>query len=223
MRSKRYKEEKLKLTEENYSVEDAVKLIKEDTNTKFDQSVELHMKLGIDSKKAEQLIRGSVVLPAGTGKTRTIMAFVSEGQEKEAKEAGADFIGDAATIAKIKETGKVNFEIAIATPDVMKTLGPIAKTLGQKGLMPNPKTETVGSNVIKMIDELKKGKSSFRNDDGGSLHQIVGKVSFEEKDLIENITTFIDTIKKMKPEGIKGVFIRNKVLTTSMGPSIKLK
>jgi len=222
-RSKRYKAQAAKLTSEAVSVDEAIKFIQGESQTKFDQSVELHLSLGVDPKKAEQLIRGSVVLPAGTGKVLKIMAFVSPEQEKAAKTAGADLIGDAETIQKIKETGKIDFDIAVATPVVMRNLAPIAKTLGQKGLMPNPKTETVSPNIEKMIGELKKGKANFRNDEGGNIHQLVGKVSFSVEDLTKNIETFIEHVKKLKPETIKGVYIKSITLTSSMGPGIKVK
>ena len=223
MRSKRYQEEKSKVEAEQYSIADAIKFFKENNKVKFDPGVEIHMRLGIDPKKAEQIVRGSVVLPAGTGKTLKILAFVTPEQEKEAKDAGADIIGDENKIKQIKANGKIDFDVAVATPQVMKNLGPIAKTLGQKGLMPNPKTETVGPKIGKLIEELKKGKAGFRNDEGGNIHQLLGKLSFENKDLEENTKTFIDAIKKAKPDSIKGTYIKSARLTTSMGPSLKLK
>lgn len=221
-RSKRYKAQAEKIKPEPVTITEAVEILKGENQTKFDQSVELHLNLGIDAKKADQLIRGSVVLPAGTGKTLRIMAFVSPEKEKQATEAGADVIGTAEVINKIKETGKVDFDIAVATPEVMRTLAPIAKILGQKGLMPNPKTETVSPNVEKMIGELKKGKANFRNDEGGNLHQIIGKISFSNEDLVKNAIAFIDAIKKLKPESVKGTYIKTITLTSSMGPGIRV-
>ena len=220
-RSKRYKGIKEKIEKKKYSLEEAVKLIKEE-KTKFDQGVEVHLRLGIDPKKGEQLVRSQVSLPHGTGKTLKIMAFVSPEKEKEAKDAGADVIGDEAKIAEIKKTGKVDFDVAVATPDMMKKVGPIAKVLGQKGLMPNPKTGTIGPNIGNLISELKKGKITFKNDDSANIHQLIGKVSFEEKQLLGNMQVFLDAVKKAKPAKAKGTYIKSGVVCTSQGPSIKV-
>ncbi|MFH1537049.1 MAG: 50S ribosomal protein L1 [Patescibacteria group bacterium] len=220
-RSKRYQGIKEKIEKKKYSLEEAVKLIKEE-KTKFDQGVEVHLRLGIDPKKGEQLVRGQVSLPHGTGKTLKIMAFVSPEKEKEARDAGADIIGDEAKVAEIKKTGKVDFDIAVAMPDMMKKVAPIAKILGQKGLMPNPKTGTIGPNVATIISELKKGKVTFKNDDSANVHQLVGKVSFDEKQLLGNMQVFIEAVKKAKPAKSKGTYIKGAVVCTSQGPSIKV-
>jgi large subunit ribosomal protein L1 len=206
-----------------YSVAEAVELVKKTSNVKFDSSVEVHVKLGIDVSKSDQQIRSTVVLPHGTGKTKTVAAFVGANDEKTAKEAGADFVYGEEEIKKIKDTGKFDFEVAIATPEMMPKLAPAAKVLGPKGLMPNPKTGTVGADVKKMIDELKKGKITFKNDDTGNVHQLVGKVSFDAKKLEENISVFMDAIKKVKPNSAKGTYIEAAYLTSSMGPSIKIQ
>ncbi len=205
-----------------YSLEEAVKLLTETSGVKFDATVEVHANLGIDTKKSEQQVRATVTLPHGTGKTKTVAAFVSAEKEKEAKEAGADFVYGEEEIKKIKDTGKIEFEIAVTTPDMMPKLASIAKVLGPKGLMPNPKTETVGPSIKKMIEGLKKGKVTFKNDDGGNVHQAVGKISFGEAKLKENITAFLEALKKAKPATAKGTFIGSLTLCSSMGPAIKI-
>ena len=205
-----------------YSLDEAIKLLAETSSVKFDATVEVHANLGINTKKSEQQIRATVVLPHGTGKTKTVAAFVSADKEKEAKEAGADFVFGEEEIKKIKDTGKIPFEIAITTPDMMPKLASIAKVLGPKGLMPNPKTETVGPNIKKMIEDLKKGKITFKNDDTGNVHQAVGKLSFGDEKLKENITIFLEALKKAKPATAKGVFLKSLTLCSSMGPAIKI-
>ncbi len=205
-----------------YSLDEAVKLLQETTGVKFDATVEVHANLGIDTKKSEQQVRATVTLPHGTGKTKTVAAFVSAEKEKEAKEAGADFVYGEEEIKKIKDTGKIEFEVAVTTPDMMPKLASIAKVLGPKGLMPNPKTETVGPNIKKMIEELKKGKVTFKNDDTGNVHQAVGKISFGEEKLKENITAFLEALKKAKPATAKGTFIQSLNVCSSMGPAIKI-
>jgi len=205
-----------------YTLDEALKLAKETSGVKFDASVEVHANLGIDPKKGEQQVRSTVVMPHGTGKTKTVAAFVSAEKEKEAKDAGANFVYGEEQIKKIKDTGKIEFEVAVTTPDMMAKLAGIAKILGPKGLMPNPKTETVGPNIKKMIEELKKGKITFKNDDTGNIHQLIGKVSFPEAQLKENFTTFLEALKKAKPNTSKGTYIKSLTLCTSMGPSIRV-
>lgn len=205
-----------------YSLDEAIKLVKETSGVKFDASVEVHANLGIDPKKGEQQIRATVVLPHGNGKTKKIAAFVSAEKEKEAKDAGADFVYGEEDIKKIKDTEKIEFEVAVTTPDMMPKLAMIAKVLGPKGLMPNPKTETVSPNVKKMIDELKKGKITFKNDDTSNVHVSVGKVSFSEAQLRENLVAFLDALKKAKPGTSKGTYIKNLILCSAMGPAIRL-
>ncbi len=221
--SKRMKAIRAKIEKnKTYSLDEAVKLLSETSGVKFDATVEVHANLGIDTKKSEQQVRATVVLPNGTGKTKTVAAFVSPEKEKEAKEAGADFVYGEEEIKKIKDTGKIPFEVAITTPDMMPKLAAIAKVLGPKGLMPNPKTDTVGPNIKKMIEEMKKGKITFKNDDGGNVHQAVGKISFGEDKLKENIATLLEALKKAKPNTSKGTFLKNVTLCSTMGPAIKI-
>jgi len=205
-----------------YSLDEAIKLVKETSGVKFDASVEVHANLGIDPKKGDQLIRATVVLPHGIGKTKKVAVFVSSEKEKEAKESGADVIYTEEGIKKLKDTGKIDFEVAVTTPDMMPKLAAIAKVLGPKGLMPSPKTETVGPNIKKMVDELKKGKVTFKNDDTANVHQIVGKVSFDDAKLKENLTAFLEALKKARPTTVKGSFVKNLILCSTMGPSIRI-
>ncbi len=204
-----------------YSLDEAIKLVKDTSNTKFDSSVEVHIRLGIDPSKSDQQIRATVSLPHGNGKTKSVGAFVGPNDEKAAKEAGADFVYGEEEIKKLKDTGKIEFDIAVATPEMMPKLASVAKILGPKGLMPNPKTDTVSSDVKKMIGELKKGKIAFKNDDGANIHTSIGKASFSEVQLKENILAFVDTIKKIKPSSSKGTYLKALYLTSSMGPSVK--
>lgn len=222
-KSKRFQEVETQIDKTKiYPIDEIIDLVKKTSTVKFDASIEMHIRLGIDHKKSDQQIRGSVILPHGTGKTQIIAAFVEDDKVKEAKEAGADIIGDEETIAKIKQTGKVNFDIVIATPEMMKKLASAAKILGPKGLMPSPKNGTVTPNIGKAIEELKRGKINFKNDDTGNLHIIIGKVSFDDNKLKENLEAIIEAVNKAKPSGVKGTYIKNAVLTSSMGPGIKL-
>ncbi|MFA5134006.1 MAG: 50S ribosomal protein L1 [Patescibacteria group bacterium] len=206
-----------------YSVEDAIKLSRELSKAKFDQSVELHANLGIDPKKGEEQVRGTVALPHGTGKSVRIAAFVQGAAEKEAKDAGANIVGGEDLISEIKTKGKIDFDVAITTPDMMPKIAALAKILGPKGLMPSPKNETVTTKIKSTIEGLKKGKIVFKNDDTANVHVAVGKLSFDDAKLTENINEFLTILKKSKPASSKGVFIKNLVLSTSMGPGIKLE
>ena len=206
-----------------YTIDEAIELVKKTSNVKFDASVEAHVRLGINPKKSDQQIRSTVILPHGTGKTKSVAAFVSENNEKAAKDAGADFICGEEEIKKIKDTGKVEFDVAVATPDMMPKLAVAAKILGPKGLMPNPKTGTVDTDVKKMIEEIKKGKAAFKNDDTANIHQAIGKVSFDNAKLKENFEAFMEVLKKIKPNTVKGTYIKSLYLTSSMGPSVKVE
>ena len=204
-----------------YSVDEAIEVIKKTSTTKFDSSVEIHIRLNVDPQNSEQQVRGSLVLPYGTGKTKKVLAIVSGEKEKEASEAGADFVGGEDLIAKI-EKGWLDFEIVVATPDMMPKLGKIGKILGTKGLMPNPKVGTVTPNVGKVIADIKKGMIEYRVDKTGTMHLTIGKVSFAQKELIENYQTLLDTIIRVKPNGVKGTYIKSISLATTMGPGVKV-
>lgn len=206
-----------------YNLDEALELVQKTSTVKFDASVEAHIRLGIDPKKGDQQIRSTVVMPHGTGKTKSVAAFVGPNDEKKAKDAGADFVYGEADIKKIKDTGKIEFEIAVATPEMMPKLAIAAKVLGPKGLMPNPKTETVSSDLNKMIGELKKGKAAFKNDDGAIIHQVIGKVSFDKNKLKENYEALLDVIKKVKPNSAKGTYIKAIHISSSMGPSVRVE
>lgn len=222
--SKRFAETAKKVKKEKvYNLDEAIKLVKETANTKFDSSIEVHLRLGIDPKKSDQQIRGAVVLPHGIGKSVKVAAFVSPEKEKEAKAAGADIVGGQELIDEIKKTNKADFDVAVSTPDMMPKMAVIAKTLGPRGLMPSPKNETITANIGKTIEQLKKGKISFKNDDTSNIHQIIGKASFDEGKIKENFTAFMDTIKKAKPSSSKGTFIKNITLSSTMGPGIKVQ
>ncbi|MFN3966553.1 MAG: 50S ribosomal protein L1 [Endomicrobiia bacterium] len=220
--SKRQKEiEKLIDKTKNYKLDEAIDIMKKMPKAKFDETVEIHIKLGIDPKKSDQTVRGVVVLPSGIGKTRKV-AVIAKGEKlKEAEESGADFVGSEELIEKISK-GWLDFDVLVATPDVMKDLSKLGKLLGPKGLMPNPKTGTVTFEIKKTVQELKSGRVEFKNDEYGIVHAPVGKLSFEKEKLISNIKTFIEAIIKSKPSASKGQFIKSIVLSSSMGPGIKL-
>lgn len=221
--SKRYKEAlALVDVKKTYTIEEAVELVKKTSPLKFDASVEVHAKLGINPKKSDQLVRSSVALPNGTGKSVTIaVVATTPDAQKAAKAAGAEIVGDQELVNDIK-AGKVVFDVLVATPDSMKLLAPIAKILGPKGLMPNPKDGTVTLNVADAVTNLKKGKVSFKNDDSGNLHVMIGKSSFETPKLIENYKALIDSIVKAKPQAMKGAYIKSVTITSTMGPGVKV-
>ncbi len=221
-RSKNYKAAiELLKEKESYNPDEAVSLLLQTAKTKFDASCEIHMNLGIDPKQADQALRGTMNLPHGTGKKLKVAAFVPEDKVKEAKDAGAIEAGADDLIEKVND-GWTDFDIAVATPDMMKNIGKVAKILGQKGLMPNPKSGTVTPEPGKIIEELMKGKIEYRNDKLGNLHNIFGKVSFGEAKLKENLESYINKIMEIKPSGIKGTYIKTITLTTTMGPGIRL-
>ncbi len=205
-----------------YGVEEAVKLVKETSFTKFDSSVEVAMNLNIDTKKSDQQLRGSIVLPNGTGKSKKILVLAKGAAAAEAKEAGADFVGDTDLIDKIANENWFDYDTIVATPEMMPALGKIGKVLGPKGLMPNPKTGTVTTTPAKTVTDIKKGMVEYRADSLGNVHGIIGKVSFDEKALSENLTYFINTIIKSKPTTIKGKFVKSISICTTMGPGIKI-
>lgn len=219
---KKYREaEKLVDRDKKYTVDEAIDLLKQTSTAKFDASCEIHMRLGLDPTKADQMVRGTVTLPHGTGKTLRVAAFVPEDKVKEAKSAGATEAGTEDLIEKVAK-GWLEFDIAVATPDMMKSLGKVAKTLGQKGLMPNPKSGTVTPDPAKVIKELMTGKIEYRIDKQSIIHNIFGKVSFEEAKLKENLQKFVKAIIEAKPSGGKGTYVRSASVSTTMGPGISL-
>ena len=202
-----------------YSVEEAVALAKDTNIAKFDATVEVAYKLNVDPKKADQQLRGAVVLPNGTGKTQTVLVFAKGEKAKEAEAAGADFVGDDDMVAKI-QGGWFDFDVVVATPDMMATVGKLGRVLGPKGLMPNPKTGTVTMDVTKAVEEVKAGKVTYRVDKAGNIHVPIGKVSFDNEKLVENFNTINDVLLKAKPSTAKGQYIKNISVTTTFGPGI---
>lgn len=205
-----------------YSVEEALKLAAETKTAKFDESVEVHIKLTIDTKKGDEQVRGAVVLPHGVGKTKTI-AVITSTKTKDAEAAGADLVGGEELIEKIKNGKAGNFDVLVASPEMMPKLAQVAKILGPRGLMPSPKTETVTEKIKEAVEMLKKGKMSFKNDNTGNVHQVIGKTSFEAAKLNENYVAFIDAIQKAKPAGVKGKYIASISVCSTMGPGIKVE
>jgi large subunit ribosomal protein L1 len=203
------------------SITDAIVKVKQSAVAKFDESVEAHMRLAIDPKKSDQQVRGTAELPYGTGRKVKIAVFTTT-QKKEAEETGADLVGGEELIDKIKSTGKIEADVAIATPEMMPRLASIAKILGPKGLMPNPKNNTITTKVKEVIESLKKGRIDFKNDNSGNIHQVIGKVSFEAEKLEENFKALLEAVRKARPEGVKGNFIKNISICSTMGKSVKI-
>ena len=222
-RGKRYKEalEKIDRTKA-YSKEEAVKLVKDTSSTKFDATVEVAVCLNLDTKKADQQLRGAIVLPHGTGKTKKVLVIAKGDAQKAAKEAGADYVGDVDMVEKIEKENWFDFDTLIATPDAMPLLGKLGRILGPKGLMPNPKTGTVTMDVKKAVSDVKSGRVEYRTDSFGNVHGIIGKVSFTEEQLAENLTSFVNTILKLKPATVKGDYVKNIAISSTMGPGIKI-
>jgi len=206
-----------------YPLDEAIKLIKETATTKFDSTVEVAVRTGIDPKKSEQQIRTTVLLPHGTGKKIKIAVVAPPDKQKEAKAAGAEIVGGEELIDEIAKTQKIKFDILITVPEMMKDMAKVAKILGPKGLMPNPKSETVTPNIKKAVEELSKGKITFRNDDTGNIHLAIGKASFDENKLKENYQTFIEALNKVKPASVKTNFIKKITLSSTMGPGLKVQ
>ena len=222
-RSKKYVEVASKIDKTKlYTVEEACSLVKETSVTKFDASVEIAMNLNLDTKKADQQLRGAIVLPNGTGKSARVLVLAKGDAAKKAKEAGAEYVGDVDMIEKIEKENWFDFDVIIATPDMMPALGKIGKVLGPKGLMPNPKTGTVTMDTAKAVNEVKKGRVEYRTDSFGIIHALVGKASFDAKALKENVDAFISVIVKSKPTTVKGDYIKSISVSTTMGPGIKI-
>lgn len=216
--------EAAKLVEKNklYTKEEAIDLVKKTSTTKFDASVEVAMNLNLDTKKADQQLRGTICLPNGTGKTKRILVIAKGPKALEATTAGADYVGDIDYLEKIEKENWFEFDVLIATPDMMPQLGKLGKILGPKGLMPNPKTGTVTMDVKKAVEEVKQGRIEYRTDSYGNVHIIIGKVSFKEQQLLENLEAFVSLILKTKPSVVKGTYVKNISITTTMGPGIKI-
>lgn len=204
-----------------YSLDDAVKILKENAFAKFDETVELAVRLGVDPKKADQMVRGTVVLPHGTGKKIRVLVFAKGEKVTEATEAGADHVGLEDLIEKVKG-GWFDFDVAVASPDVMGMVGKLGKILGPRGLMPNPKSGTVTMDIGKAITDIKKGKVSYRVDRAGNVHIGIGKISFEPAQLKDNVLAFVDAVMRAKPSSAKGQYLRNIAITSTMGVGIKL-
>jgi len=205
-----------------YTKEEAVKLAKETSVSKFNASVEVAVRLNLDTKKADQQLRGAIVLPHGTGKTKKVLVIAKGDNAKKAVAAGADFVGDVDMLEKIEKENWFGFDVMIATPDMMPLLGKLGKILGPKGLMPNPKTGTVTTDVEKAVNEVKAGRVEYRTDSFGNIHGIIGNTTFTEEQLVDNLNAFMSVILKAKPTTVKGEYVKNISITTTMGPGIKI-
>lgn len=205
-----------------YPIEEAVALVKKTSNLKFDASVDVVFKLGLDTRHADQQLRGAIVLPNGTGKTKKVLVVTQGAKVEEAKAAGADVVGGKEILEDIQK-GWLDFEVMIATPDMMAELGKLGRILGPKGLMPNPKTGTVTMDVAKAVQETKAGKVTYRTDKDGNVHMPIGRVSFDDEKLTENFKVVLDLLVKSKPSSAKGTYMKNVVISTTMGPSVKVQ
>ncbi|VAX22081.1 LSU ribosomal protein L1p (L10Ae) [hydrothermal vent metagenome] len=208
-------------SQKKYQLFEAVTVAKSMANTKFDETVDIAVRLGVNPTKADQMIRGSVTLPKGTGKTRSIVVFAKGDKAKEAQDAGADFVGDDDLVAKVAG-GWLDFDVAVATPDMMGQVGKLGKTLGPRGLMPNPKSGTVTFDLARAIGEIKAGKVEFRVDKAGNIHAPIGKASFDAQNLFLNAKALIEQLQKMKPASVKGTYIKSVTVSATMGPGLKV-
>ncbi len=223
MAGKKYRNAFGKVAVQNeYDLQQAIELVKEITEVKFDASVDVAMRLGVDPRHADQVVRGTVMLPHGTGKTVSVLVICNEAKAGEAEEAGADFVGFEDYIEKIQD-GWTDVDVIIATPDVMGKLGKVGRILGPRGLMPNPKSGTVTMDVAKAVKEVKAGKIEFRVDKAGNVHAPVGKVSFDADQLADNVTSFVKEVIRLKPAAAKGQYIRNISISSTMSPGVKVK
>src|SRR5437588_8491335 len=219
---KHYQSAKQQVESREYQLEEAVPLLQKIKFAKFDETVELHMRLGVDPKHADQMVRGTVVLPNGLGKSKTVLVIASGDKLREAQEAGADFVGGDDMVNKIQSESWTAFDAVIATPDMMRSVGKLGKVLGPRGMMPNPKTGTVTMDVAKAIKEIKAGKVEFRVDKTGIIHAPVGKISFASEKLVENAASLIAAVIKAKPAVAKGKYVRSATLCSSMGPGVSI-
>ncbi len=221
-RSKRYQKVAQLIEKREYSLEEAIELVKKTASARFDESVEIAIRLGVDPRRADQAIRGTVALPHGLGKTVRVLVIAKGEKAKEAEDAGADYVGYEEYIEKIQKEGWLDFDVVVATPDAMKDLGRLGRVLGPRGLMPNPKSGTVTMDVGRTVQEIKAGKIDFRVDKTGIVHTSVGKASFETEKLRDNIKSLMQTIIRMKPATAKGTYLRSVHLSNTMGPGIKM-
>ena len=222
-RGKRYNEALSKVEKSKlYSKEEACELVRETSNSKFDGTIEIAMHLNVDTKKADQQLRGAILLPNGTGKDKKVLVIAKGEFAKAAQAAGADYVGDVDMLEKIEKENWFGFDTLIATPDMMPLLGKLGRVLGPKGLMPNPKTGTVTTDVSKAVSDVKAGKVEYRTDSFGNIHSIIGKASFDTEKLVENLNSFVTTILKLKPATVKGDFVKNISISSTMGPGIKI-
>ena len=218
-RGKKYLEAaKLVEPEKIYTLEEAVALVKKTSTTKFDASIDVSFNLNVDPKQADQQVRGTLVLPNGNGKTKKVLAITDK--VEEAKSAGADFVGGKEMLEKIQKDNWFEFDVIVATPNMMGEIGKFARLLGPKGLMPNPKAGTVGPDIAKAVNEIKAGKVEYRVDKEGNMHVSIAKVSFDEKKVVENLVALTEAIVKARPAAVKGTYVKNAVLSTTMGPSV---
>jgi large subunit ribosomal protein L1 len=219
---RKYNTAAAQIDRKSYSVEEAVPLVQKVKYAKFDETVELHMRLGVDPKHADQMVRGTVVLPNGLGKSKTVLVIASGEKQKEAQEAGADFVGGEEMVQKIQQENWIAYDAVVATPDMMRSVGKLGKVLGPRGLMPNPKTGTVTVDVARAVKEVKAGKVEFRVDKTGVIHAPVGKVSFPSGKLLENTQSLIQAILRAKPAAAKGKYVRSATICSTMGPGVSL-
>jgi large subunit ribosomal protein L1 len=218
---KKYQEAAKLVEEKLYDAVEAVELVKKTATAKFDETIEVSVRLGVDPKYADQQVRGAVVLPHGTGKTKRVLVFAKGEKVNEAEAAGADFVGSDEIVTKI-QGGWCDFDVAVATPDMMGTVGRLGKVLGPRGLMPNPKLGTVTMDLTRAINEIKAGKIEYRTDKAGNIHAPIGKASFDAAKLLENLQTLIDTLNKVKPAAAKGQYMRSVTLSATMGPAVQV-
>ena len=222
-KSKKYTEALSKIEKGKlYSLEEAVKLVKETSVSTFDGTVEIAVRLNLDTKKNDQQLRGAIVLPHGTGKTKKVLVLAKGDAAKAAADAGADYVGDVDMITKIEKENWFDFDVIIATPEMMPMLGKLGRVLGPKGLMPNPKTGTVTMDTKKAVEDVKKGRVEYRTDSYANVHALVGKVSFDDEKLVDNVKAFMDVIIKSKPQAAKGIYLKGVSLASTMGPGIKV-
>ncbi len=221
-RSKTYRSSKEKIENKDYTLEEAVAILKELKSARFDESIDISIRLNVDPKYPEQMVRGTVVLPHGTGKKIRVLAIASGEKQKEAENAGADFVGGEDMVEKIEKEGWFGYDLIVTTPDMMKHVGKLGKILGPRGLMPSPKAGTVTFNIQQCVDEIKKGRVEFRVDKTGIINSSLGKMSFDTPKIIENVSDFITSVLKAKPISLKGKYVRSVFISSTMSPSIKL-